>query len=208
MTGADLSFGAGKNTKSSWKFASLNNKSHSTNTLHIMKNTLRLPILALFTILGAQSCSKESRENQTNVEPATVSNNQSSNSLAARYIGPDYSQSISVDSANSMIGSYLASVKYPMVDTAIRSITFDADTLRAYLQNNNIVTLKLMFAHRLDYKANYGGQYAGLNPNAMTVIVVGQDQQDNYVFNNRNEVYDNINNCPLRCGDNTDAYIH
>jgi hypothetical protein len=57
-----------------------------------------------------------------------------------------------------MLESYLSSVGYPSVDTAIRSLSFDADTLRAYLQNPNIVTLKFMVAHQPDYiNGGHGG---------------------------------------------------
>jgi hypothetical protein len=106
-----------------------------------------------------------------------------------------------------MIGSYLQSVGYPAIDTAMRSLSFDADTLRAYLQNSNIVTLKFMIAHRPEYKAIHKGKYAGMNPAAMTVVVVGQDQDDEYILNSRNEVYEHMFPCPERCNGNSSSLI-
>jgi hypothetical protein len=108
-----------------------------------------------------------------------------------------------------MLESYLSSVGYPSVDTAIRSLSFDADTLRAYLQNPNIVTLKFMVAHQPDYiNGGHGGVPAGMAPGAMTMIVVGLNNNDQYVLNNRNEVYEHFATCPFTCpGSVNDAYI-
>lgn len=99
------------------------------------------------------------------------------------------SQSIPVDTANMMLNSYLRSVGYPSVDTAVRSLSFDADTLRAYLQNPDIVSIKFMIAHQPAYASgSSSGSYAGMNPGALTIIVVGLDDNENCVLNSRNEV--------------------
>ncbi len=79
----------------------------------------------------------------------------------ARYSGLDYSQAISISEANQMIGSYLSSINYAANDTTLRSLSFDADTLRSYLNDTShgkIVTLKFMLAHTPNYLASGGGQ--------------------------------------------------
>jgi|SRR5690606_3999440 len=99
-----------------------------------------------------------------------------------------------------MIQSYLTGVGYPAVDTAIRSLIFDADTLRAYLANPNIVTLKVMLAHKQSYiHSGHEGTGSGLNPEALTLVVVGLNNNDNYVPNSKGQVYDHLLNCPSNC---------
>lgn len=170
-----------------------------------MKNN----ILAIAVFIGVlfYSCTKKSGTvSDTAIPAGAAAHGAQSN---ARFSGPHYSQSIPLDTANSMIGSYLSSINYPSVDTAIRSLSFDADTLRGYLQNSNIVTLKFMIAHRPEYKALHYGQNAGMSPGALTVVVVGQDDADNYVLNTRNEVYEHMFPCPSYCtGSAGGALIH
>ncbi len=102
-----------------------------------------------------------------------------------------------------MIGSYLSSINYAENDTTLRSLTFDADTLRAYLNDTShgkIVTLKFMLAHTPNYLANGNfGINAGLHAAAITLVVVGLDEQNNYVYNRNNQVYDYMNPCPTTC---------
>jgi hypothetical protein len=173
-----------------------------------MKSILRLPFLTLSAAAILAGCTKDSPSDQTAIAPVKPSRSQGNYSTTARYAGPDYSQSISLELANSMITSYLTSVNYPAADTALRSISFDADTLRSYLANSNIKTLKFVLAHRPSYKAINAGLYSGMNPSALTLVIVGQDQDDNYVLNYKNEVYDNSYPCPSMCSTNSDAYIH
>ncbi len=120
------------------------------------------------------------------------------------------SRSIPVDTANMMLNSYLRSVGYPSVDTAVRSLSFDADTLRAYLQNPDIVSIKFMLAHQPAYASgSSSGSYAGMNPGALTIIIVGLDDNENCVLNSRNEVYDHFTPCPNYCPNQIgDVYIH
>jgi hypothetical protein len=75
--------------------------------------------------------------------------------------------------------------------------------------NPNIVTLKFMVAHQPDYiNGGHGGVPAGMAPGAMTMIVVGLNNNDQYVLNNRNEVYEHFATCPFTCpGSVNDAYI-
>lgn len=176
-----------------------------------MKHTLRsyIPSSLILALLLVHGCTKDTGL------PAVAPNAQSTQTShvsvpgagLARYSGPNYSQSISLATANGLIGSYLNSVGYPAADTALRAFSFDADTLRAYLQNSNIVTLKFMLAHQPAYKAAHNGLYAGMNPAALTLVVVGQDEDDDYILNTRGEVYDNMIPCPTFCGNNAGPFI-
>ena len=120
-----------------------------------------------------------------------------------------YMQSIPIDTANSMIKSYLTSVNYPEMDTAIRSFNFDADTVRAYLNSHtSIVTVKFMFAHQPTYisSGNYG-KYSGMNPNAMTMVIVGLNSNNEYVLSSTNGMYDHFRPCPNFCHVNATPLI-
>lgn len=48
---------------------------------------------------------------------------------------------------------------------------------------------------------------AVMDPKAITVVVVGQDEYDNYVPNVRNQVYEHMMPCPLYCPGASNAYI-
>jgi len=172
-----------------------------------MKNTFLL--ITTITLITFIACNKEGA-NFGSISPSkNLTSNIQHYSSTMRYAGSDYSQSITVDTANGMISSYLSSVNYPSTDTALRSLTFDADTLRAYLLNPNIVTLKFMFAHQLTYKnGGFSGQYAGMQPTAMTMVVVGLDNSDHYVLNNRNGVFEDFSPCPNYCPGNSGALIN
>ncbi len=110
---------------------------------------------------------------------------------------------IPMDSANKMIGSYLASVNAPATDTALDCVIVDADMLRSYLNdtcNGKIKNVKLMLAHTLNYiNTGHGGQYAGYQPNALTIIVSGYDATGNYVLAAGNTVLDQGQPCPSYC---------
>ena len=116
----------------------------------------------------------------------------------ARYTGSN-SQPISISDANYMLQSFLTSINYPENQTTLISLAFDADTLRSYLNNSDIVTLKFMLAHKPDYAENSYGVDAGLDYRAMTLVLVGLDENDNYIYNQQNMVYDQMVNCPNHC---------
>lgn len=125
-----------------------------------------------------------------------------------RLSGTNYSHSLPVDSANRMLMSYLHSVGYPGVDTALRSLSFDADTLRAYLQNPNITTVKFMIAHKSTFiNSGNEGTNAGMSPSGLTIIIAGLNNNDEYVLNTSNGVYDNMINCPHICAGTSSALI-
>ena len=159
-------------------------------------------IATIITLLTIMSCKKDSDLIQTYPATSQQAGGQQGffGRSNARLSGNSYSQSISIDTANRMLTSYLNGVGYPGVDTAVRSLVFDADTLRTYLANPNIATLKFMFAHKQSYmNSGHQGIGSGLNPEAITLIVVGLNEDDHYVPNNRGEVYDHLINCPNTC---------
>lgn len=157
-------------------------------------------------MLFSTACKKDSNP----TEPLNVSGTSSGGagnyggrpSLQFRYSGADYSQAISIADANSMIQSYLTSIDYPNNDSDLRSLTFDADTLRSYLNDTThgrIVTLKLMLAHTPAYMQNSYGKPAGLKAGAITLVIVGLDENDRYIYNRDNKVYDHGHPCPSLC---------
>lgn len=176
-----------------------------------MRTKTTLSMLALAALAAVAACTKEEATTlpylpaQATTPPA----NPSGMASLARYAGAHYSQSISVDEANSMIGSYLASVKFPEQDTAIRSFAFDADTLRAYLLDTSIVTLRFYIAHTPGYAtaAETHGHYAGLKPGDVTLVVAGLNAADGVVRNKQNGVYDHMIGCPAVCSGNSSALI-
>lgn len=172
-----------------------------------MKHTcLSFFILALLLVMA---CTKQSATVPIDTPSQGINSPQPLGYATARLAGPDYSQSIPVDTANRMLQSYLNSVGYPALDTALRSLSFDADTLRAYLQNPDIVTMKFMFAHKQTYinAGNYS-KASGMNPAAITMIIVGLNQNDQYVRNNKAGVYDHLYPCPSECSGNSSAAIY
>lgn len=176
-----------------------------------MKHTL-----LAFTAVGfltLASCAKDKAGAVHDVSPAVTKSNGGqpgqTSDFFARYSGPNYSQPISKDTANKMILSYLTSVGYPGVDTALRALTFDADSLRNYLANPSIVTVKFMVAHKLNYVNSGGsGVNAGLNPAAITLVLVGLNDGDEYIMNSVNRVYDNFNPCPSLCPGTSGTFIY
>jgi len=163
-------------------------------------------VLALLTIMA---CSKESGMVSKGGNPPATVGVASSGRSNARLSGPSYSQSIPLDTANSMIQSYLTSVRYPAADTALRSLTFDADTLRSYLmQNPSIVSVKFIMAHQPAYKNGGGnGVYSGMKPQALTMVVVGLNEAGQYVLNSQNGVYEHMAPCPNHCPGTSSAII-
>lgn len=109
------------------------------------------------------------------------------------------------DSANRMIQSYLTSIE-PVDSTAekkadLYSLSVDADDLRMYLNDKpSIKTVKLMFAHTLEYinKGN-GGKPAGYKSGALTLVLAGYDRAGNYVYMDGNQVMDHCVPCPHNC---------
>ena len=129
----------------------------------------------------------------------------------SRIVGAEYSQPISLDTANRMISSYLNSVNYPAVDTAVRSLAFNADTLRSYLSDSRITSLEFVLAHQLSYingGSNRFGKNIGMKPGALTVIAVGLDNNGAVIRNSSNGVYEHAMPCPTNCPNIADAFLH
>jgi hypothetical protein len=106
---------------------------------------------------------------------------------------------ISLDSANKMIGSYVASFDSTSSDTDLLSVSFNADQLRAYLANPAITNVKISLAHQLSYiNAGNGNQHAGYASNALTLIVSAVSANGTYIFSG-NQVMDFGSMCPSVC---------
>jgi len=165
------------------------------------------PIIALLAVLSLMACQKKEREvaPEATATSGGTHNNGTMTSMArfSPGTGIDYSQPISRDSANRMIQSYLTSINYPTNDTTLTSLSFDADTLRSYLNDPShakIVTLKFMLAHKQSYmNSGHYGQFAGNKSNALTLVIVGLDDDDKYVYSRADNVYDHLGNCPDKC---------
>lgn len=110
---------------------------------------------------------------------------------------------VSTDTANKMIGSYLASIG----DTAgqvdpdnLQSLILDADALREYLNDKSIKKVKIMFAHTLSYiNSGHKGQPAGYQPGAFSIVVGGYNAEGNYVVAPGYLVPENAKPCPTNC---------
>ncbi len=173
-----------------------------------MKHTILFASAALalaFTACNRQEATDPGANQVKTYSTSSVMHN------AARIEAAGYSQSVPIDTANKMIGSYLSSVGYPYADTTIRSLAFNADTLRAYLSNSNIKDVRFYLAHQitwLDAGLNRFGKNIGLAPGKLTLIVVGLDNNGNVVRNSANGVYEHAMPCPTNCGpSSSDPYL-
>ena len=161
----------------------------------------RIYILTLFVAsISSPGCKKDPATTSLPQTPKPSSG--TNHSSAMRYSGADYSQPIAIDTANRMIQSYLASINPASNNTILRSMTFDADTLRSYLLDSDIKTVKFMLAHTPAYM-NSGryGQDAGNAAGAVTFIIVGLNEDNDFVYNAQGKVYDHIRPCPTNCDD-------
>jgi hypothetical protein len=103
-----------------------------------------------------------------------------------------------------MISSYLNSINAPSNDSDLHAICIDMNQLRLYDQAsagaNRIAHLKIFFAHKLDYiNSGHGGQNAGYNSDALTLVLAGYTVNGTYVYINGNEVLDHSSPCPHNC---------
>ena len=175
-----------------------------------MKSTiLSLSLAAVICLLSA--CNRQAATDPgADATPVHVTNTALVKSNA-RFVSTEYSQPISIDTANRMISSYLTSVNYPMVDTALRSLAFNADTLRAYLSDARVSSLEFYVAHQLSYLnggSNRFGKNVGMKPGALTIIAVGLDADGNVVRNSSNGVYEHAMPCPNNCPNLSNGYLH
>jgi len=114
-----------------------------------------------------------------------------------------YSKPISMDTANRMIGSYLNGINYTVNTNETRSLIYDADVLRDYLNSNpgkSIQQVKFMLAHTQEYTYSTNeGKRPDSNSNALTMIIVGVSANGDYLFMNGNQVMDFCLLCPANC---------
>lgn len=175
-----------------------------------MKQILLLASAAM-TLTLTQSCNRHEAATDPGANSVkTYVTNPGVSHNAGRLVTEGYSKPIAIDSANKMISSYLTSVGYPYVDSTIRSLSFDADTIRNYLQNSSITTLKFYLGHQLSFLSNGAnfGKNIGMQPGKLTVICVGLDDNGNVVRNTSNGVYEHAMPCPNSCGPaSSDAYL-
>ncbi|RYY24230.1 MAG: hypothetical protein EOO04_13330 [Chitinophagaceae bacterium] len=170
----------------------------TTQTQRTMRK-LFLPALLAVTMITA--CSKD------RLQPEATNNSTTSTPALPpafyRYSGDDYSQRISKDSANKMIQSYLNSINYGTNDSTLRYLTFDADSMRNFLNDTSkgkIATIKFVVAHTLEYaNSPKYGQDAKFRGEAITLVMVGLDENDQYIYTGDNKVYEHFRRCPSEC---------
>jgi hypothetical protein len=113
-----------------------------------------------------------------------------------------YSKPIHIDSANRMIMSYLNAINYTVNTNETRSLIFDANVLKNYLNTGNgqIKKIKFIFAHNMNYiNSGFEGERPSSNDNALTLIIVGVDGNGNYVFDPNQKALDFCQPCPTEC---------
>lgn len=108
------------------------------------------------------------------------------------------------DSANKMIGSFLASAGAPFPDSNLRSWTIDMDQIELYNSaatgSNKIKKLEIKLAHTLEYiNSGHSGQNAGYRNDALTVVIAGINAEGNYVYYGTDMVIDHSSACPHNC---------
>ena len=172
----------------------------------MIKNFFVWGCLAALSMYG---CSKK---DAGTIEPnfVTKSSTASYRGYAMKGADLEYSVSIPIDTANRMIQSYLTSINYPSNDSGLRSLSFNADTLRAYLLNSEISEISFMLAHQPGYiNSGHFGEPANTNPTALTLILVGKSTNGTYIHNSFGEVYEHFQPCPTYCNSAyEDPYVH
>lgn len=121
-----------------------------------------------------------------------------------------YSHSIPIPMANRMIKSYRDAVQCAENTQALRYWIFNADTLRNWLNSSSgqaIKNLKIYPAHTMQYiLSGHEGQLPPVNSHALTVIIVGLDSNNHYVYSSAGGAYNRCMPCPSEClnGDDDD----
>ena len=152
-----------------------------------MKNKLSFLIIAALVVYA---CNKKSTTVDTN-SPATKPDYRS-----YALMGLD-SPFLSSDTANVMIQSYLDDLDN---SNQLKSLIVDANALRYYLQNTNITSVKLMFAHKLSYVRNPSSDaLPDMDYRALTIVIAGFDANNNYIYSPQGAVMDFCKPCPNEC---------
>lgn len=110
---------------------------------------------------------------------------------------------ISIDSANKMVQSYLATIEPFSIDSDIRSVTFNANDLRYLLDSQEsskeIVKVQIRLAHTLKYiNDGHAGEPAGYKSGALTFLISGVDEHGNAI-NAKNMILNYAKPCPSNC---------
>ena len=165
----------------------------------------RKVIIALSLLTFVLACNKEKQTVTPQTTPVSTETVQTTHHSGSRGSGSLF---IPMADANQMISSYIASIASDPNNTAqtpdIHSFSVNADSLRAYLANPAIKSVKLAYAHTMEYinAGNYGIM-AGYQSAAMTIIVAGYDANGNYVYfsgaNGSQLVLDHLVPCPSNC---------
>lgn len=101
------------------------------------------------------------------------------------------------DTANVMIQSYLSSIADE--PNQLKSLIVDANALRYYLQNTDITSVKLMFAHKKSYIEADGTILPDMDYRALTIVIAGFDANNNYIYSPQGAVMDFCVPCPNEC---------
>lgn len=104
-------------------------------------------------------------------------------------------------SANLNIKSYLDGIDTFSINQ-LKSLFINADALRAYLDNTDIVEIKLLLGHTnavLQSKTNEVDTFVYLNQGAVTAYIVGVDAYNNYVYYDNELIINNTHGCPNEC---------
>lgn len=172
-----------------------------------MKTTSLLYSLAAVACL-LTACGTESTK--TNEHP--TGSGQESRSPTATAVAEDDDHYIPVDSANKMIGSYLGSISGN--DSALHSLILDANVLRSYLNSDSgqeITQMKIMFAHKLTYINDGGGNKpCGYNYAGLTLVLAGFKPDGSFILGPNKSAIDNAFPCPANCssaGQAADDYL-
>lgn len=115
----------------------------------------------------------------------------------------NYSQTIPIDTANRMILSYLHSIHYETNTNAIRSWSFNADTLRNYLNSqagSHVTNIRFFLAHTMSYiLGGHEGQQLPVNSHDLTIIIIGVDSTGSVVYKSEDRVFNHCLPCPDAC---------
>jgi hypothetical protein len=105
---------------------------------------------------------------------------------------------VSQEEANDMIQGYLSGIDYPANDTSLRSLLYNADSLRSYLSDTSIHQLKLMFAQDVSSDSHAAVSPACFGP-GLTIVMVGVDANGDYRLYRGTQALNHGVPCPKNC---------
>lgn len=107
---------------------------------------------------------------------------------------------VDVTIANQLISSYLNSIDTITAYTPIKSFIVGVSELRELLLDTNVTELKIFLAHHQDYLSNGNTDvYSGVDAQALTLVISGVNNTNDYVYLNTSNVINKINGCPINC---------